>query len=429
MKTPSFLRPLAAVAIAFVALVAVRAEAHGDRHDRDDDRDVIIEWNQAVIANTPATASVFSFRYHAMVHIAMYDAVSSIQGRYKSYHVRVPAAPNASAEAAAAQAAHDILVALIPAATPTFDALLAQRLSTISSRQAAPGIAVGKKVAKEILKWRTNDGFAEPNIPYLPPPIPGLWQPTAPGQVAGFVQFQFTDPFGLLTPTQFLPAPPPQLDSPEYAAAVNEIKEVGSVGSTVRTADQTLVARLIAGVGYTPGPFGLWSTVAQEVVRNRNLSLIETARVFALLSVAMNDGLQTSHANKFVYQLWRPITAIQRADEDLNDATVADTGWAPLITTPPYPSHSSNIQCLATSSARALARLFRNDSVPFKMTWTGTGGNANVTRTYRSFSQLAEEAGLARVWGGIHFQFELDASKEACTKVADYLADNYMERL
>jgi hypothetical protein len=425
MKWPVFQRPLAALAIVCFAVMTMRAEAGGHAADRE----VVVEWNRAVIANTPATVGLLSFRHQAMVNIAMFDAVNSIQGRYSPYHVRVWAHPTASPEAAAAQAAHDVLSHLIPAAKPTFDTLLATRLATIPAWRAAQGTAVGAKVAKAIIDWRTADGSEAPNLPYLPPALPGLWQPTAPGQVAAFVQFQYVEPFALITPTQYLPAAFPPLNSPEYAAALNQVKEIGAVGSTTRNDDQTLVARLIAGVGYGPGPFGLWSSVAQEVVRSRNLSLIETARTFALLSVALNDGLQTAHTSKFAYQLWRPITAIRRAGEDLNADTVADESWTPLIPTPAYPSHASNVACFATSAARTLARVFRTDAVPFNLTWTGTGGNANVARSYGSFSQLAEESGLARVYGGIHFMFEIDASNEACSKVADFLVDNYARRI
>ncbi len=425
MKWPVLERPLAALAIACFGVVTMRAEAGGHAADRE----VIVEWNRAVIANTPATVGLFSFRHQAMVHIAMFDAVNSIQGRYTPYHVRVWAHPTASPEAAAAQAAHDVLSHLIPTAKPTFDTLLANRLARIPGWRAAQGTVVGAKVAKAIINWRTADGAEAPNLAYVPPPLPGLWQPTAPGQVAAFVQFQHVEPFGLLTPTQYLPAAFPALDSPEYAAALNQVKEIGAVGSTTRTADETLVARLIAGVGYAPGPFGLWGSVAQEAVRNRNPSLIETARTFALLSVALNDGLQTAHTSKFAYQLWRPITAIRRAGEDLNAETTADESWTPLIATPPYPSHASNVACFATSAARTLARMFRTDAVAFQMTWAGTGGNANVTRSYGSFSQLAEEARLAHIHNGVHFMFEIDASNEACTKVADFLVDNYMRRV
>jgi hypothetical protein len=430
VKTPPTLRPLAAVAIVFLCLFASRLEAHS-YGGGGGDREVIFEWNQAALANTPASAGVFNFRYQAVAQIAMFDAINSIQGGYKPYRAWVPAFPAASPEAAAAQAARDVLVALLPAGTPAFDTLLANRLATIPKSRAAQGVAVGRKVAKAILEWRTADGFDAPNLAYLPPPLPGLWQPTAAGQVAAFVQFGQVEPFGLLTPTQYLPAPPPQLNSPEYATAVEQVKSLGAVGSTTRTADQTLVARLIAGVGYGPGPFGLWSAVAQNVARSRNLSLIETARLFAMLGAVQSDSLQTSHSSKYVYGLWRPITAIRRAGEDLNDLTIADPTWTPLIATPAYPSHSSNVACLATGASRTLARIFKSDSIPFSVVWAGASGsgNANVTRTYSSFSQLAEEAGLARVWGGIHFSFELDASHEACANVADYLADNYMERI
>jgi hypothetical protein len=440
VKWPVLRRPLAAVAIVVCSVFAMRAEAHGNSaaaHGNGPaahgngaaDREVIVEWNRAVLANTPAAVGILSFRHQAMVHIAMFDAVNSIEGRYTPYHVRVGAHPSASPEAAAAQAAHDVLTHLIPDSKPTFDTLLANQLRKIPAARAAQGAAVGAKVARAIIHWRTADGAELPNPPYLPPALTGLWQPAAPGQVAAFVHFQYVEPFALLTPTQYLPAAFPPLDSPEYAADLNQVKQLGAVSSTTRTADQTLLAHLIAGVGYAPGPFGLWATVGQEVVRNRNLSLIDTARTFALLSVALNDGLQTSHTSKFAYQLWRPITAIRRAGEDMNDETVPDEAWTPLIATPPYPSHASNVACLSTSAAHTLARMFKTDAVPFQVTWTGTAGNPNVTRSYKGFSQLSEEAGLARVYGGIHFSFELDAANEACTKVADFLVDHYAKRI
>jgi hypothetical protein len=236
------------------------------------------------------------------------------------------------------------------------------------------------------------------------------------------------EPFGLVTRTQYLPDPPPFLDSLEYATDFEGAKEIGSIGSATRSSEQTLLALLIAGSGYSPGPFALWSNVAREVARSRHLSLIKTARLFALVNASMNDGLQTSHSSKFVYNLWRPVTAIQRADEDLNDQTTADPVWTPLLGTPPYPSHSSNVACIGASAARSLARIFRTDRFPFMVTWAGTSGNPDVTRSYRTFSQLAEEASLSRVYGGIHFAFELNASHESCMKVADYLFDNYMQQ-
>jgi hypothetical protein len=412
-----------------LAITALGLSATAVQATVTDDAEVVIQWNQLLQANIPATAGLFAPRYYAILHIAMFDAINSIEGDYKRYRVQVSAHPAASAEAAAAQAAHDVLVALIPTAEDTFDRALQGRLATIHSWRATQGSAVGKKVARAILQWRTGDGSEQPNIPYLPPALPGLWQPAVPGQVAAFVQFGNVEPFALLTPTLYLPDPPPMLNSAEYAMDFNQVKEVGALDSAARTADQTLIAKLFGGAGYRPAfPFPVWNNVAREVARSKQLSLIKTARLFALLGASINDGLQTSHSSKHVYGLWRPITAIQRAAEDMNDQTTADPGWAPLIPTPPYPSHPSNLTCVGASAARVLARFFHTDALPFTLTWEGTGGNANVTRSYGSFSQLAEEGAISRVYGGVHFLFELDASHESCTNVADYVVDRYMRR-
>jgi hypothetical protein len=413
----------AVVSVALAAGAAISAPALAGH---DNGHEVVIEWNQLLTANIPSTAGLFGPRYYAMLHIAMFDAVNSIEGNYRRYHVDVHGAPGGSAEAAAAQAARDVLSALIPAAQGTFDTALNTRLAKIPPGRAAIGRMVGRKVAQAIIDWRTLDGSEKPNLPYTPPALPGLWQPTATGQVATFVQFAGVEPFGLLTPTQYLPDPPPQLNSPAYATDFNDVKAIGAVDSATRTAEQTLLARTFAGVGYGPNPFVLWNNVARDVAASRTLSLSQTARLFAMLNAAMHDGLQTSHTSKFIYGLWRPVTAINGASTSINPQTAPLPGWAPLLTTPPYPSHSSNMTCIGASSARAIARAIRTDAVTFNVTWTGTGGNTNVTRPYTSLAQLAEDQGLSRVYGGIHFRFELTASHESCRNVADYIADNYM---
>jgi hypothetical protein len=237
-------------------------------------------------------------------------------------------------------------------------------------------------------------------------------------------------PFALLTSTQYLPAPPPQLDSAEYADNFTQVRDIGRSDSVTRTAEQTQFALIVAGINYRPGPFALWNGIARGLAESREMSLIDTARLFALLNVSMHDGLQTSHSSKYVYDLWRPITAIAGAADDANPATAADATWTPLLPTPPYPSHSSNVACIGTSAARVLARTLGTDQVPFQVTWTWTGAagaGADVTRPYATLSQLSDEAGISRVHGGIHFEFELHASNVACTKVADYVFDNYMQ--
>jgi hypothetical protein len=394
------------------------------------DSEVIVEWNQLLQSNIPSTASLLTPRYFAMLHIAMFDAVNAIEHQYSPYHARLLAYPGASPEAAAAQAGHDVLAALIPTpeAKAIFDAALQARLSTIPPWRAAAGVAVGRRAANDIIAWRASDGSSAANPPFVLPLLPGLWQPTS-TQPAQFVNFGAVTPFALITSTQYLPDPPPTLTSERYTADWDEVRTLGSATSTVRTAEQTQTARLFASVGNSTIHFMMWNLVARDVARQAQWSLVDTARLFALMNASMHDGLQTSHTSKFIYGLWRPITAIRRADEDLNPATTADAAWTPLLTTPAYPSHSSNQTCVGASSARALARAFGRDDVPFSVTWVGTGGNANVTRQYASFSELAGQQARSRVYGGIHFDFELQASQESCTKVADWVADHYMQPL
>src|SRR4029453_16556433 len=221
-----------------------------------------------------------------MTHIAMGDAVVAIEGVYKPYHVRLRAPRGASAEAAAAQAAHDVLIVLIPAGLTTFDIALQKRLASIPPGPRSSGVWVGRKVAAAILEWRQNDGFAGANPqppPFLASTLPGVWRPTASGP-AQFSRIGDVEPFGLLTTTQFLAMVIPQLESPEYAEDFNEVKNKGrSIGST-RTDEETRFAQLFASSGAyvnATSPFALWSNVARDVSQDRGYSLTRTARVYA----------------------------------------------------------------------------------------------------------------------------------------------------
>ena len=242
------LKPIFA-ALGLAACASIPAHAGTSPGYRDDPA-VITEWNTIAEAAIPASAGVTLPRTYAMMHIAMFDAVNSIEGGYTAYRVRVPAWHAASREAAAAQAAHDVLTALLPAGTATYDAALAARLAKIHPARAHLGSQVGREVAQKILEWRSTDGWSTPQT-FTPPALPGVWQPTPPAfAAAGFVQAGDAKPFGLPTPYYYLPRRPPALNSQEYADAVNEIKAIGGVNSTVRTAEQTLQARLWASVGY-----------------------------------------------------------------------------------------------------------------------------------------------------------------------------------
>jgi hypothetical protein len=415
---------LTAGILALIALgcLATRAHGHGGRADAG----VAIEWNEIVEAVVPA-AGLSPPRYYAMTHVAIFDAVNSIERRYRPYRFSVWAPPGASTEAAAAQAAHDVLAAQFPASVATFDAALQKRLATIHPIPARMGSAVGKAIARKVLDWRQDDGWSEPAPAFVLPAFPGLWQPTPPAFApAGFAQFADTEPFALLTATQYLPSAPPTLTSQQYADDFNEVKRLGSATSVDRTAEQTQLARLFASVTSRTVHWALWNHVARDTARERNLSLIQTARLFTLLNVSIHDGLQTSHTSKFVYGFWRPVTAIRRAEEDMNALTEADASWTPLLTTPAYPSHAGNQACVGASAAAALRIFYGTDTMPFTARWLGNTGNPDVSRPYAGFWQMAEDQANSRVYGGIHFSFESAASQEDCVKVPEYVFENYM---
>jgi hypothetical protein len=355
------------------------------------------------------------------MHVAMFDAVNSIEGSHTPYLIEVPGSPNASIEAAAAQAAHDVLVGLYPTRVLIFDAELAVSLQGIEENRAQQGIRVGQIVADRILAVRANDGWTVTPPAYSLPTTPGNWQPVA--GAAAFTHYPSVMPFGITSGTQFKPNAPPALTSAEYGADLNEVKELGSVNSLARTADQTKVAQLWAAVGTPTNFLFVWNNVARTVSLAHGISTVEKARLFALTNIALHDALQTTFASKFVYGLWRPITAIRRADEDGNANTAADLTWNSLIVSPPYPSYAGNNAAIGTSQSTILALFFGRDDVAFQHTWEGANG---ATRSYAGFSAMADEEVRARVYGGIHFTFDNVAGQSVGRNVANYIFANVM---
>ncbi len=302
-------------------LAAALAVTAGDGiHATHSSAAVVLKWNQLLQTTLPQPGNPLSPRFYAMTHIAMFDAINAIEREFTPYRVRVPFNAGGSPEAAAAQAAHDVLVTLNESAAATYDRALAEDLGERPSTFIRRGAEIGAFVAKEILAWRQNDGWIVPQFPpYSEPLLPGRWQPTPPAHAsATFTHLQHAAPMAALSATQFLPPPPPSLTSERYAADFNEVKLLGKVDSTARTADQTTIARLWSGVDTTTGFFAVWNNVAGDVVEVRNLSLVEAARLFVLVNVSIHDALQTTQASKFVYGIWRPVSAIRAADTDLN---------------------------------------------------------------------------------------------------------------
>jgi hypothetical protein len=415
-----------AAALALVALSALPGPAQAQSLD------TVIRWNRILLdaivvpgANPP---TVFVHRPMAIVSVAMFDAANSFDRVYHPYANVVIPATGASRDAAVAQAAHDTLVALLPSVRGTFDAALAESLAGIPADAALEGAKVGAAIAKATLDRRANDGWTRTPPPLVLPSLPGYWRPTPTANAAAtFTHSPYVDGFVVPNGRRFLMEAPPALTSARYATDFNETKAIGAINSTTRTAEQTLMARTWHGVGTTTTSPNLWNMLLADVARSRGWSGLDLARGFALMNMTQHDALMTAFTGKFLYGLWRPVTAIREADVDGNSATAADPAWTPLLATPPYPGHPGNRACLSGSQSRLLQRLFGQDNIPIQVTWAVAGSPA-IVRNYNGFRQLADEEAKSRIWGGIHFEFESQASMGACTLLADYVVDNTLRK-
>lgn len=395
------------------------------------DTEAIIEWQrilQTTVISTP-TPTVFFTRPYAMTSVAMFDAVNSIDRLHHPYFIEVSASPGASRGAAAAQAAHDVLAALYPGQKATLDAALASTLSRLPGDGISEGVRIGSAAAQATLDGRARDRWDATHPEYLLPNLPGYYKVTPPANSpATFGHYPDVQPFVVGSRLQYLVEPPPALTSALYAADFNEVKAIGRVDSTTRTDEQTSIARRWGAVNTSTQAWIVWGNVVRDLARRFNLGPSDTARTYALLYMSIHDALLVSFNGKFLYGFWRPVTAIRAADQDDNPATDADPGWLPLLTTPPYPTYPGNISCIAAASAKVLERVFGRDDIPLSVTWTGTGGNADITRSYNGLRHLADEAEASRIYGGIHFRFDHRASFGVCTPLGEYAAANYLRR-
>jgi hypothetical protein len=390
--------------------------------------DVILQWHRVLQETIRTTGqqppTIFPVRSFAMMHGAMFDAVNSIDGSYTPYLTDVPGTKNASLEAAAAQAAYDVLKVLYPTRLAVFEMELANSLDGIEENRMRQGIRVGEIVAAQLLAARANDGWNATPPSYLLSLTPGNWQPTPPAfALAGFTHYPAVIPFAITSNTQFAPNPPPSLTSAQYTVDFNEVKELGSATSATRTADQTQVARLWANVNTPTTVFFVWNNVARTVALERETTTVENARLFALINIAFHDSLLTTFTSKFQHGLWRPVTAIRRADEDDNPNTSQDVNWSSLIGNPPYPTYAGNHAAIGTSQSTMLALFFERDDIAFQHTWEGVGG---ATRSYPGFTAMANEEERSRVYGGIHFPFDQTAGQSVGRNVANYVFQNFM---
>jgi hypothetical protein len=387
----------------------------------------VVQWNKILlgIVRTPGAqpATVHPTRSFAIMHAAIYDAVNAIARRHKPYLVTMPeASPNASQEAAAAAAAHEVLAGLYPALKTTLDGELQQSLAQIADGKGkTEGIAIGVAVADRILALRSNDGSNAQPIPYIFGTAPGDYQSTPPNfpPQPQFTHWSHVTPFALNRANQFRPGPPPKLTSDEYTDAFNEIESLGIENSTTATADEALTGRFWNGAIQN-----YWNEITQTASQAHNLRTADNARLFALLNLGIADSVIAFYDAKYTYNFWRPVTAIRAANTDDNPETLANPGWLPETgKTAPDPSYPGAHAVISAAAAEVLVSFFGRDHFDFEVTSEVLPGAA---RSFPSFSAAAEEATLSRIFAGQHFRFDLNTGHHLGREIAAFVVDNLL---
>lgn len=389
--------------------------------------DAVSDWNAiaqqaATTGGRPGPSTVIDV---AMVHAAIYDAVQAIEGDYEAYYVDVPGA-SGSPIAAAAKAAHDVLVSRFPSQAIALGITYNNYLAANGILPTDPGIAVGAAAAAGIIALRSCDG-AFPN-PAPPPFIGGtgigVWRPTPPANsvMNPGPWLGVTTPFLMTRPSQFRSDPPPALTSRQYTRDYNEVKLLGALTGSTRTPEQTDQAFFWAG------NFGaMLNKLVRDLAAAHVDNISDSSRLFALATMAQADAIIAVWNDKAHYVVWRPITAIQNGDLDGNSHTAGDPAWTSLIATPPYPDYSSGANGITGATMRTLRNFFRTNHMDFSVTTTNTANTTLDTREFTRFTDAAQEVVDARIYLGIHFRFADEAARKLGFRIADWGSANYFQ--
>lgn len=398
---------------AIAALLALAASARAD---------TVTDWNlnaaNALIV-TAAQPPQQSIPHMAMVHGAVYDAVNAIDGSRESYLLSSRIArPSDSKDAAAASAAYRVLVHIVPAQQPSLSTQLATSLGAIADGPAKRrGIAVGEAAAAAMIAARTDDGrFGA--FRFTIGSERGAWRPTLPLFVNDpNAWLKDVTPFLIKSGSQFRSDGPAPLTSHRYAREFAEVKSLGSLTSTTRTADETLAARY-----WAENPPATWNRIIRSLSFQQGVSLVDNARLFASVYLTAADAAITVWNDKARFSNWRPITAIQEADTDGNPRTQGDRDWVPLTPTPPYPEHSSGHNGFSGSVVATLQQFFGTD----RLSWTDTN-LAGLMRSYSRLSQAIDEIVEVRIWSGIHFRSADEQARLIGEQVARWSERHYFQ--
>lgn len=405
-RTRTRARLASAVAVLAFALVSGGARA-----------DVVSDWN-VIAFDTFKAANVGGnplFRALAIMHVAMSDAVNTVQNRYTRYKLNVPLNPTASADAAAVAPARGVLVTMAPSQKAKVDDAYAAALGRLPDGPGrVAGIAIGEQAAAAVIAERADDATNAPDV-YRPVTSPGVWIPTTPPL---FAEYARAKPWVFARADQFRPGPPPALASAAYASDYNETKELGGAKSTRRTPQQTEAVKFWSQANLGSA----WFEAARQLGGAKGLDLADNARLFALLSMAAANSFIVDWDAKFTYNLWRPVTAIRNGDLDGNDATERDPGWTPLNATPMHPEYPSQAAIFAGVSAGVFDGVLGPGAGP-RIVVTDNA-DPKVTRQFENLAAIVEEARAVRIWGGIHFRSALEVSDVMGRQVATYVVSN-----
>lgn len=401
-----------------------------------DGTDVVLDWNSTLLNAIQAsgkgdlngTPPPIGARDQAIVHAAIYDAVNAIDQSHNSYLVNIDPSETAGAsqEAAAVGAAYQTLVNLFPKQKATFDEQLSRSLAEIPDGAAEDkGLALGVRVADQILALRSTDFSNRAQIDYTPGNDPGDFQPIG-NRDPLLPGWRRVTPFAIDSVSEFRPDGPPEYGSPQYAREIEEVRLLGAKENTdltkiTRTADQTEIAEFWAyDRDDTFRPPGQWNVIAQEVALDQGNTLAENARLFALINIAEADAGIVAWDAKYTFNQLRPITAIRNADNDGNPNTVEDPNWQPLLDTPNFPDYVSGHSVFGGAAGQVLARFF-GDNVEFSISSQELPG---VSRSFSSFTQAAEENALSRLYGGVHVDLATVDGVEIGKEVGNFVFDN-----
>ena len=406
MKIQANSRP----ALAAIALIGLAQPAAAD---------VITDWNDRAVKHVLARnlAPPQAERIIAMAHLAMFDAINSIEHRYQPYVIQLAAGGSASKEAAAAAAAGSVLAATNPQTQADMKAALATYLAGIpDSAGKAEGIKIGETVAAKMLETRADDGSSAADS-YRPMAKVGAYVPTAATLAPQWPQVK---PFALASSSQFRPGAPVALTSTEWTVDYNEIKELGGRNSTKRSARQTEDARFwIASGG------NVYYPIVRSLYDAKKPSLLDGARLYALMAVARADALIAVFDAKYQYNFWRPVTAVRNGDMDDNAATERDAAWQPVGDTPMHPEYPCAHCVLAASMTGVVEALFGSADVPEVATTSPS--LPGVIHRWTNMRALDTEVAEARIWAGFHYRTSTRVGQELGRKVGAYTVKTVMQ--